>query len=275
MKLFKRVAIIGVGLIGGSLALAMRKKGLAEEIVGVSRHAKTLRLARKRGVINKGSLKLNIVKDADLVIFAAPVKTILAIAKKVSRLVKNDCLVTDVGSTKQEIVVKLEKLFPAYVGAHPLAGSQKRGVMNARADLFKNSLCILTPTKDTKARAQKRIEKLWRACGARVILLSSAQHDKALSFVSHLPHIVAFSLIGIVPREYLKFAASGLKDTTRIAASDSEIWADIFFSNQELLKAIESLEQRLSRIKRAIKHKDRKTLEKILQAARQKREILG
>lgn len=275
MRPFNKVAIIGTGLIGGSLALAIKKKRLAYQIIGVSRHKSTLIRARKIHAIDKGSQHINIIKDADLVILATPVKTIFNLAGAVRKLVQQDCIVTDVGSTKSEIVSKLSEIFPNYVGSHPLAGSEKRGITNADADMFKNSLCILTPTKNTSAKAIKKIEKLWKKLGARVVSLSPHTHDRILSFVSHLPHAIAFSLMGIIPKKYLNFGAMGLKDTTRLALSDSRLWADIFLSNrQNILKSIESFQHNLSRIKSAISRKDEKALIKILKKAKARREIL-
>ena len=274
-KLFDKVAIVGTGLIGGSMALAIKKKRLANEVIGVSRHRKTLLIAKRNGIIDRGSQDFSIIKDADLVVLAAPVNTILNSAEPISKIIRPDCIVTDVGSTKREIVSKLGMIFPGYVGSHPLAGSEKRGVLNADAGIFCGTLCILTPTRKTDKQALGKIKKLWNALGARVLLLPADSHDKILSFVSHLPHVAAFSLISIVPGKYLKFAASGLKDTTRIASSDSQLWSDIFLSNpKNISKAISLLQDVLSRIKSAIDKKDRKLLSSILKEAKKKRESL-
>lgn len=275
MKLFNRVAIIGVGLIGGSIGLAIKKKRLADEVLGVSRHKNTLSLARRRRAIDRGAQHLAIIKDADLVILATPVNTIISLAEAISGVIKADCIVCDVGSTKRKIVSRLSKIFPNYVGSHPLAGSEKRGVMNAQSDIFKNSLCVLTPTKNTSPKALRKIEKLWVKLGAKVVFLTADTHDRILSFVSHLPHVAAFSLIDMIPRKYLRLGSTGLKDTTRIAVSDSQLWADIFLSNQKnIVKAIELFQENLSRIKSAIQRKDRSRLTKILKDAKGKREIL-
>lgn len=276
MRLFNRVAIIGTGLIGGSIALAIKKNRLANEVIGVSRHKKSLLLAKRKGAIDRGSLSLGIIRDADLLILATPVNTIINLAPKISDIVGKDSIVTDVGSTKEEIVLRLEKIFPNYVGSHPLAGSEKRGIINAHPDLFKDSLCILTPTVNTNNRVLNKLKLLWNRIGARTVLFSPPLHDKVLSFVSHLPHIVAFSLIGIIPRQYLKFASTGLKDTTRIAASEAELWADILLSNRKnIVKTIELLEINMARIKSAIQKKNRKGLSLIIKKAKVKREILG
>jgi prephenate dehydrogenase len=257
------------------MALAMKKKKLCQEVVAVTRHAQSLRIGKKMRAIDRGSLNLEIIRDADLVILAMPVSAILRLAPRVRKIISKGCLVTDVGSTKEEIVAKLSKLFPNYIGSHPLAGSEKRSIAYARPDLFKNSFCILTPASRTDRQALRRINKLWKDLGAKTVILSPARHDKILSLASHLPHILAFSLISAVPRPYLKFAAGGLKDTTRIAASDSELWSDIFLSNRgSIIKAIGLLEKRLNRIKSAIKRKDKRLLDRILKLAKKKRDKL-
>lgn len=275
MRAFKKVAIIGIGLIGGSIALAIKRNGLAQKIVGVSRHEKTIILAKKIKAIDAGSLSLNIIKGADLVIFATPVKTIITLAKRVAELVGRDCLITDVGSTKKEIVSCLDSLFKNYIGSHPLAGSEKRGVISAKEDIFRSSLCIITPTARTTSLAKNKVSLFWKKLGAKIAVLSPEEHDRIIAFVSHLPHVAAFSLINSVTDKYLKFAASGLKDTTRIASSDSHLWTDILLSNKQLLKAITLFENNLKKIKQVISRQDRQSLAKILGAAKAKREKLG
>lgn len=275
MRLFNKVAVIGLGLIGGSLALAIKNKGLTRKVIGVSRHQKTLWLAKRRGAIDSGSRDINIITDADLVILATPVSTIIELAGKISRLIRKDCIVTDVGSTKAKLVSKLDKIFPNYIGSHPLAGSEKTGIANASPDIFKDSLCILTPTKNTDATVLRKVKNLWQQFGAKITYLPPDKHDKILSFTSHLPHTIAFSLIGAVPKQYLKFAASGLRDTTRIAASDNELWTDIFLSNRKnIVAAIKSFETKLSKIRYAIQHQEKDRLNKILKGVKIKRKFL-
>jgi prephenate dehydrogenase len=276
MRLFQRVAIVGTGLIGGSIALGLKKNALAREVIGFSRRKKTLLLASKIGAIDRGSQDIRVIKGADLVILAAPVSTILGFALAISKIIPADCIVTDVGSTKKEIVSRLERIFPRFVGAHPLAGSEKQGIQYAAAGIFKESLFILTPTNKTDSRAVGKVKMLWAKLGSKVVFMTPDAHDKILSFVSHLPHIAAFATIGSVPSKYLRFSSTGLKDTTRLAASDSKLWADIFFSNREnMLKSISLLEGNLARIKSAIKNSDENLLVKILKEARRKREALG
>ena len=275
MKLFNKVAIVGVGLIGGSIALDIKKKRIANEVIGVSRHRKSLLSAKRLGAIDRGSQNIAIIRDADLVILATPVGTILKSAPLISKLVKPECLVSDVGSTKHQIVSKLDRIFTNYVGSHPLAGSEKRGVLNAHPNIFRGSLCILTPTKKTKPKNLEKLEKFWKMLGAKTIFLSTENHDRILSFVSHLPHVAAFSLMESMPKQYLRFSPSSLKDTTRIAASDSELWGDIFLSNRKnMLKTIALLQKNLSRIKHAINKKEKGLLNKILKEAQIKRKIL-
>ncbi len=275
MKPFKKVAIIGVGLIGGSLALALKKKALANKIVGVSQHQASLRVARRRRIIDQGSLDLDIARGADLVILATPVEAILELSERLRAVINRDCIVIDVGSTKTQIVRKLEKLFPNFVGTHPLAGSEKRGSLHAESDIFMGCLCILTPTRRTSVAAVKKIKLLWKNLGARVVSLRPDVHDKIIASISHLPHVIAFSLIGSVPKKFLDFAASGLRDTTRIAASDSRLWTEIFLSNRSILGSIREFERSLGRFKKAIKRHDKRALSQAIEAARRKKEILG
>ncbi len=276
MALFKKVAIIGTGLIGGSAALAMKKKKLARRIVGVSRHKSSLIQAKRAHIIDEGSQDLSVIRGADLLIFATPVNTILKLAPLAAKIIHKDALVTDVGSTKEEIVLKLSRIFPNYIGSHPLAGSEKRSVKNAQIDMFKDSICILTPTKGTSVKALRKTSAMWKKLGAKVLLLSPDIHDEILASVSHLPHAIAFSLIGAVPDKHLKFGASGLKDTTRIALSDSTLWADIFLSNRKnMLNAIKLFKGNLSKLSLALEKEDRGSLIRILKKAQRKREVLG
>lgn len=275
MRLFNKAAIVGAGLIGGSIAQAIKKKGLSDEVIGVSRHKKSLLWAKEIGAIDRGSQDLAIIKHSDLVILAAPVNAIISLAPKISKIISKECIVSDVGSTKEKIVKILEKIFPNYVGSHPLAGSEKRGIRNADAELLRGRLCLLTPTKNTNRQALNKISLLWREIGAKTISLSPKAHDKILSFTSHLPHIAAFSLIDVMPKEYLKFSSNGLRDTTRIAASESGLWIDILLSNaKNIIKSIEAFQNKLSLIKLAIQDKDEHKLSRILKQAKKKRDRL-
>lgn len=278
MVLFKKVAIVGVGLIGGSLGMAIKKKKLAESVFGVSRHIKTIDIAKRKKAIDKGSVSLSIIiKGADLIILATPVHHILKILPQVFKLAKQDTLIIDVASTKGEIIRAVVKYGKAknFVGCHPLAGSEKRGIINAQADLFKDSLCVLVPLKNTGSMALEKAGRFWQALGARTARLSAKEHDKILALTSHLPHIAAFSLINSIPERYLKFSASGLKDTTRIASSDPQVWQDIFMSNKrELSGALNILQRNLARFKQILLKGDSNALARFLRQAKSKRDSL-
>lgn len=272
---FKKLAIIGVGLIGGSLALALRTRGVAGSIVGVSRHKETLAKARARGAIDEGSLSLDIVAGADCVVLATPVETILRLAPKLASILSPSCIVTDVGGAKARIVEELQKIFPKFVGAHPMAGSEQRGIGQADADLFNGALCIVTPTSRTDKEALRTVERMWHETGARTTRMTPARHDVIIACVSHLPHAVAFSLMNSVPDVYLSYAASGLKDATRIAASDAEIWSGIFLNNREnVLKAVRVFGSNLKILERALAHDDAGALRNFLRRAAGKRRKL-
>jgi len=275
MKLFNKVAIIGTGLIGGSIALAIKRRRLANRVIGLSRRKKTLIIAKKIKAIDEARSRVSELGDVDLVVLATPVGRIIELAPQLIKVIKKDCIVSDVGSTKQLILSRLSRNLPNYVGTHPLAGSQNSGIVFARADLFEGSTCIITPGWRMNSRALVKITLLWRRLGARVVYLNAAEHDRALSMVSHLPHVLAYSLMTSVGNKYLKYAASGLRDTTRIAASDPYLWADIFLSNREnMLKAIDLFGADLADMRQAIEKRDKRKLISIMEKARDKREKL-
>lgn len=274
MKLFNKVAIIGTGLIGGSLALDIKRQGLALEVVGVSRKEKSIRLAKAMGAIDSGATALKVAKDADLVVLATSVDSIIALGKQLANILKKETIVTDVGSTKVKIVSELERLFPVFVGSHPLAGSEKKSIANAQAGLFKGSTCILTPTIRTDSKALHTIKKMWQKIGARVITMPPKQHDRILSFTSHLPHTVAFALINSIPSDYLNYSAAGLRDTTRIALSDSQLWTEVLLSNKNMAHALGCLEVELRKLRKAIMTRNHKILQALLRKAQKKRENL-
>jgi len=272
MPLFKKVAIVGTGLIGGSLGLAIREKHLASEVVGISRTQKNIDCAVASGAVHSGSRELDIIKGADLVILALPVQSISVCAKKVSEFIGPECIVTDVGSTKQHIVSHASRLFKNFIGGHPLAGSEKRSVQFASPELFKKSFCILTPTKTTPTRSLKKLTSLWNAVGARVVYLPPSEHDKILAMVSHMPHMISFSLINSIPERYLKFATPSLKEMTRIAGSDPGLWNDIFETNtKSILAALSAFEKNLRDLRNAVSSRQKITVKRLLKKAQEKR----
>ncbi|MDD5044635.1 MAG: prephenate dehydrogenase, partial [Candidatus Omnitrophica bacterium] len=209
MKLFDRVAIVGLGLIGGSMALEIKKRKLASKIIGVSRHQKTINIAKKRHAIDSGGTSLGLIREADLIILATPVIKLIQSLPQVFKLAKKGAVIIDVASTKAEVLLAANRLANKnkyFLGCHPLAGSEKRGIANAGLGLFKGSLCVLTPGRVANKNAMNKISRLWHKLGAKTIMLDPKKHDEILSFTSHLPHIMAFSLIYTVPSSYLKFA---------------------------------------------------------------------
>lgn len=278
MKLFNKITIIGVGLIGGSIGLAARKKRLAGEIIGVCRHKESLQKAARAGAIDRGTLDYkDAVREADLVILATPVSQIIKVAREITPYLKRGCLITDVGSTKEKIVQVIEEALPGqihFVGAHPLAGSEKRGVTEARADLFQGAICILTRTGKTELTALKAITRFWRKMGCRIKVLSPQDHDRIISLVSHLPHLAAVQLVKVA-KSSLDFASSGFSDTTRIASSDAEIWIDIFLSNKKFItQAIDRYITQLRLTKDLILKENKKRLSAEFKSAKLLRDAL-
>ncbi len=185
--LFDTLAIVGTGLIGGSIALAARRRGLVRRITGICRSQKSVSFALSRGIIDSGSRDLSAVRQADLVVFAAPVGSLASLARAARQYIKPGALVTDVGSTKAAVVKAFSRLYPGYVGSHPLAGSEKKGSAFARPDLFRDSLCILTPHRGCDRQARARIRSFWSGLGARVVAMSASRHDRLLSFSCLMP----------------------------------------------------------------------------------------
>lgn len=274
--MFNKAVIIGTGLIGGSIGLALRKQHLAGQVIGLSRQAKNARLAKKVGAIDQVGSSLEAVADADLVILATPVNTIIDLGLGIVKKIKKGCIVIDVGSTKERIVSKLSALIPNFLGCHPLAGSEKKGIANLEDNIFKGSICIITPTIKTSRRTLNKVKLLWKKLGAKIVILSAKKHDQALAFTSHLPHAVAFSLMNSIPSSCLGLSSSGLSDTTRISGSDAELWSEIFLSNRiNLLADLSIFQAKLSALKFALESKNKRRLRKILLLAKKKREKLG
>jgi len=279
VKQFNKIAIIGVGLIGGSLGLAVKAKGLAREVVGIGHHKHSIDRALWLGAIDRGTLDPSEgVAGADIVVLATPILSMAGLVKRAIPRLKNGCIVTDVGSTKSQLVKEMEGILPKgihFVGGHPMAGSEKRGVEQARKDLFENSVCIVTRTAATDTGSFDTVGRLWKALGASVVALSPPAHDRIVSFISHLPHMVAFTMLASVDDRSLRFASSGFSDATRIASSDADIWKDIAISNSgEILKSIAAFKKNLSVLESAIRRKDGKALERFFKKARARREKL-
>jgi len=267
MVQFNSVAIVGVGLIGGSLALSARQKGIFNHIVGIGRTPENLRKARDLNVVDEFTLNLDEgVKNAELVVIATPVSDIIPIIKKILPALKKGAIITDVGSVKNEIMIETDKLsLPGvfFVGSHPIAGTENSGVEAAFSDLFLERKCILTPSKKTDPSALEKIKNLWISVGSEVFFMDSEQHDQILGAVSHLPHMIAFALVNYLheinneKESVFKFSGGGLKDFTRIAASHPIMWKDIALMNKEnLVNLMEGFQKTLEELKELINRGD-------------------
>jgi prephenate dehydrogenase len=283
MARWNRVAIVGVGLIGGSLGLALRQRDLARSVVGIGRRASSLRRARELGAVTTTTSHLaRGVAEADLVVICTPVAAIVPTALEVSRHCPSGALLTDVGSTKQEIVTRLERELNTrqggarFIGSHPLAGSEKTGVEHARADLFVDRVVIVTPSPTTRAQDYDTLKAFWRSVGARVLRQSPQAHDRAVAAISHLPHLVASALAAGTPPDLLPLAAGGWLDTTRVAAGDVELWSQILRTNrQHVLKWLAKFEKVLTSFRGALETDDTRQLARLLDAGKRNRDALG
>ncbi len=252
--------------------MGLKKRNLAKTIIGVGRRASSLEKAIKMHAIDIGILNdEEAVKDADIVILATSVNKIIDTGKKIIPLMKSNAILTDVGSTKNLIVRQITNNIRediAFVGAHPIAGSEQRGVEFASPDLFEGCTCILTPL-DSHTKALETISFLWKLLGAKVKLLTPEQHDEILAQVSHLPHLIASCLINAIKKEHLVYGASGLRDITRIASGDPELWIDIFDQNREnVIKSIDQFMIELAEFKKDILNQDNTMLLERLKKAR-------
>jgi prephenate dehydrogenase len=257
----RELAIVGVGLLGGSVAKAARLGGLARRVVGIGRDAGRLRPALDDGTLDLAVTDLDAgVREADFILLAAPVLTIEGLLERVWRAAPDGALITDVGSTKRNIVRAAERLAAtrslAFVGSHPLAGSEQAGYHVARADLFRGATVVVTPTEATELAALKNTTEFWEALGARVSSLDPETHDRTVAAISHLPHLIACALVDGAARvepSALELAARGFRDTTRIAAGDPDMWTEIFLANRDALSAsVEAFREALADLQRAI-----------------------
>lgn len=280
---FPKTTILGVGLIGGSFALALKKHGLSGHITGHGRDKGNLERAREMGIID--SLQLDAAdacRDADLILLATPVGSFTDIAMATAGTYKPGAIVTDVGSVKGTLVTQLEALIPEgvfFVGAHPIAGSDRSGIDTADAEIFRGAQCIITPTEHSSPRALEAVIDLWKTFGSVVSLIDPDEHDRIYAAVSHLPHLVAYEIVNTVAdidSGYLRFSGQGFRDTTRIASSHADLWRDICTLNKEnLLEAIEILTKNLDRVSQYLRTCDSESLEKDFKRARTLREGLG
>ena len=277
--MLNKVAIIGVGLLGGSFALALREKQLANEIVGVCRRTSQGELATKLNVVDKAyETAVEAVEGADLVLLATPMLTMATILKEIQPHLSSKCILTDVGSVKGSLKELLQSEFPALVNqfvlAHPIAGGEKSGVSAARADLFINKHVVLTDTEHASPSNVATVDELWEKCGANVVKMTSQQHDNVFAHTSHLPHVIAYTLVNNLhhqpnSEQLFNFASAGFYDFTRIASSDPAMWRDICLSNKtEVLNSIQTFTEQLQTLTNAIESDDKMVLADIFADAK-------
>ena len=267
MKNIKNITIIGLGLIGGSLALSLKKFNNDFFITGYDNEAEATNIAIYRKIIDKAALNYKeAVKDADLIIIATPVRLIVEVANKIKDSLKKGAIVTDVGSAKLNIVEKMHNILPEdviFIGGHPMTGSENEGVLSARNDLFVNSFYILTPTDNTKTEALAALHSLFTKIGAKVITISPQEHDKIVALISHLPHVLSTNLVALIDdkqkqlNNLFKLCAGGFRDMTRIAASNPKMWLDISFENKnEIITALNDYIDYLNKFKESLINDD-------------------
>jgi len=279
------VVIIGVGLIGGSLARALKEHDAVSRITGVARSQKTLDLALQLGVIDKAENDpVKAMKEADLVVLATPVSTIASILKAIADFIPAHCVVTDAGSVKGEVVAAareaLGNKIDCFVPGHPIAGTENSGVAASYVELFIDHRVILTPLAENAESDIKLVQTMWEVCGANVVRMSMEDHDAMLGATSHLPHILAYALVDFLSQqdrheEIFANTAGGFRDFTRIVASSPEMWRDICLSNRdELIPLLESMEQQLAGYRKLLEKSDGSQLEKAFQRAKAARDAL-
>jgi prephenate dehydrogenase len=284
MRTWDTVAIIGVGLIGGSIGLALRERKLARRIIGIGRRKSSLDSALARGCVTEITTSIaRGVKQAELVVVCTPVESIAEHVAEAARHLPEGSIITDAGSTKAEIVSKAEVALAdrspthmPFVGSHPLAGSEKNGPQAAAADLLVDRVVVVTKSEVSDHDVVDTVEEFWQSLGARVVRMSPAEHDAALARTSHLPHLLASALAAATPEELLPLTATGWQDTTRIAAGDAELWRQILLTNRgPTLMALADFETVLSRFRAALEAADGSLLAELLAEGKRRRDALG
>jgi len=280
---FQKITIIGVGLLGGSIGLAVRRRKIAGEVAGFVRRAASLKDCEKAGAVDYATTDLlAAVSNSDLVILCTPLAQMRALVEQILPALKRGAIVTDVGSVKagvvREVCGLVRKAGAHFVGSHPMAGAEKTGVAAARENLFENAVCVLTPTKRSNAPAVRKLEQFWKSIGARTLRLDAAHHDLLVSRTSHLPHVVAAALANLVlnpanPAAQSGLCATGFRDTTRIASGSPEMWRDIALANRKnLSRSVDAFATELKTFRRALKSGNAKAVEKYFSTAKQRRD---
>ncbi|MBI1953100.1 MAG: prephenate dehydrogenase [Candidatus Omnitrophica bacterium] len=271
---------MGLGLIGGSLGLALRRGRAARRVIGFSRSEATLRRALARGAVDDGDTELcpNWLGQSDLVVIATPPLSVVPAARRIAKITTGKLILTDCASTKARIVREAERVLPgriSFVGGHPMAGSELSGIAAAQAGLFRGAVCVLTPSRRSPPSAVGKVSRLWRSLGARVVNLPPDRHDALVAQVSHAPHLAAAALVLAASPEALKLSAGGFRDATRVALSDPDLWGEIFSTNgPEVGRAVSRLIRELTRLKGLVAGGRPSSLKRSLLAARSRRRPL-
>jgi prephenate dehydrogenase len=280
---FRKITIIGVGLLGGSIGLAVRRRKLARLTAGFVRRAASLKDCERAGAMDFATTDLPAaVWDADLVILCTPLAQMRSLVERMLPALKPGAIVTDVGSVKTGVVRELEPLIAHasahFVGSHPMAGAEKTGVLAARADLFVNTVCVVTPTRNTNRPALRKVEQFWKSLGSRVLELATETHDALVSRSSHLPHVIAATLASHVmnparPKHQAALCANGFRDTTRIASGSPEMWRDIALANRKNLdRSLDAFIADLKKFQRVLKNGDTAAITRFFETAKQRRD---
>ena len=256
---FQRITLVGVGLLGGSIGLAAKQRSVAGRIIGYVRRAESVKECLENGAVDEATQDLEAaVTGASLVILCTPVGQMCELAKRIKPYLSADAVITDVGSVKASVVREVEPVLSRYVGSHPLCGSEKVGVVHARGDLLEGAVCAVTPTDSTNANALELVTQFWKALGSRVVSLSAGAHDTIVARTSHLPHVLATSLVntvlGHLREEEAAFLGTGFHDTTRLASGSPELWRDIAITNAEAIAvSIDGVQNELEELQAALR----------------------
>ncbi len=283
--LFEQMAVVGVGLIGGSLSKAVKERKLVGEVLGVGRNEERLKRAKEQSIIDKYSACVDeTLGEADLVVVATPVGIIVDQIRGMVPFLKKGCIINDVGSVKKKLVQDVEKFIPEslhFVGGHPIAGTENSGFEASFSTLFEGRKCIITPVETTNPHALEKVKELWSRVGSTVVCMDGDEHDEVLAAVSHLPHIIAYSMVNSLleiegfEETIFSFAAGGFRDFTRIAASHPEMWRDIALMNKDkLLSAIKLFQDYLDELKEAIAGEDAEKLFSEFQKSRRFKSLM-
>jgi prephenate dehydrogenase len=280
---FRKITIVGVGLLGGSIGLAARRHRLAGEVAGFVRRPASLKDCERTGAVDYATTDLlAAVSNADLVILCTPLAQMRAITQQLLPALKRGAIVTDVGSVKADVVRELESLVKKsgahFVGSHPMAGGEKMGVRAARADLFQHAISVITPTPKSNVAAVRKLDQFWQSLGARTLRLDAARHDLLVSHSSHLPHILAATLTNLVlhpaaPKKQTALCATGFRDVTRIASGSPEMWRDIALANRKnISRSVDAYIAALRQFQSALKTGDAPALENFFATAKSRRD---